>query len=459
VPVHPIDHLIQANVFSTPELQYIHDEKTRIQRWLDFEAALAETQAELGIIPAAAALEIRTKADLSSLDLTIASTAYQTSRNSLLPALKMLRAACTDGHGEYVHFGATTQDVIDTGMILELKDALNIIYRDLRKLEQTLLDLSRRYQHTPMIGRTHGQQALPITLGMKTAIWLSEIRRHIERLKYLAPRLFVGQLSGAVGTMAALGPKAEEVAASTLQKLGLRRVAAPWHTSRDMIAETAACLALFASSFEKIGNEIFQLNKNEINELGEPAPATGTMSSSTMPHKKNPVLCQRICVLGSHVRSLTTSVFAAMVHEHERDARALWSEWLAMPQISIYTGTALHYLVQVMAGLTVNEEQMATALREKKDVVCSEWLLFKLAEKIGKASGQKKLHQLLTQAGPDKPLRETLLADPDINRILGSEDLDMLDHPEQYTGRAAEIVEDVIQETIELRNSDPEILE
>ena len=208
MPAHPIDFEIQANVFSTPELSFIFDEKTRIERWLQIEAALAAVQGKLDIIPASAADEIVKKASLEHLDLNQVAKGYEQSRNSIIPVVKALRQACDEGHGEYVHFGVTTQDILDTAQVLEQKDALEVIYRDLRLLEEQCIALARSHRATPMIGRTHGQQALPITFGLKVVIWIAEIRRHIDRVISLAPRLFTIQLSGAVGTMAALGPDA-----------------------------------------------------------------------------------------------------------------------------------------------------------------------------------------------------------------------------------------------------------
>ncbi len=458
MPSHPVDFTIQAHVFSTPELLAVFDEKARFQRWLDFEAALAFVQADLGLIPAEAAKEINAKARLDYLDLDMLKKDYEQSRNSLMPVIKGLRRACKNSLGEYVHYGATTQDVLDTSEILELQEVLNIIYRDMLRLEEILIDLSRRYRHTPMIGRTHGQQALPITFGLKSAVWLSEVRRHIERVKHLAPQVLVGQLSGAVGTMAALGPKAREVAAGTLARLGLGCPVVSWHTSRDNIAEVASFFAILTSTFEKIASEIIHLGKTEIGELAESAPLKA-MSSSTMPHKKNPVICQRIAVLARHVRSLAGIAVEGMVHEHERDARSLWSEWLVMPQISIYTGTCIKYLNSVMADLEISTERMMGNLALQKKNVVSEWLLFKLGASMGKMVAHGKLYDLFQQVeATGKGLAEILKTDPDVGQLLNSADFEYLEHPEQYIGQAVELVDSVVSESLLRQQSDPEQL-
>ena len=457
MPSHPIDFQIQAGVFSTPELQALFDEQRRFERWLEFEAALAGAQGELGVIPEAAAREIQDKARLACLDLGAVAAGYKTSRNSLVPVARALRLACAEGYGEYVHYGVTTQDVLDTAQVMELREVLRIVYRDLRVFEKIVCQLARRYKTTPMVGRTHGQQALPITFGLKAAVWLAEIRRHLERLQAMQPRVLVGQLGGAVGTLAALGPKARQVAAATLARLGLRHSPVAWHTARDTVVEVASFFAMLTATLEKIANEIYQLGKTEIAELRESAPGNA-MSSSAMPHKQNPVLCQRIAVLARHVRALTGLVVDGMAHEHERDARCLWSEWLAMPQISIYTGTALQYLVRVMDGLVVQEENMLRNLHLHREMVVSEWLLFRLAAELGKMRAQEKLHALIRRAEEAHlPLREILIGDEEIGPLLAAADLEYLDHPERYVGLAAEIVEETLQEIEAKQQNDFEV--
>lgn len=456
MPAHPIDFQIQAGFYSTPEFTNIFDEKTRISRWLQIEATLAEVQGELGIIPQEAADEIVQKCCIENLDLSQVAREYEQSRNSLMPVIKALKKICNEGHCEYIHYGITTQDVLDTSQILEQKDALAVIYRDIRKLEKMLTKMARNHRNTPMIGRTHGQQALPMTFGLKVSIWVAEIRRHIERLVSLGPRLFAIQLSGAVGTMAALGPQARTVATLCAEKLELSNRVPNWHTSRDTIAEAASTYGLLCATFEKIASEIVQLSKTELGELAETGPDKA-QSSSTMPHKKNPVISQRIAVLCRHARALVPVVMDSMIHEHERDARALWSEWLAMPQISIYTGTALQYLISVIENLEIRPERMMANLYRQKDLVVSEWLLFKLAEKIGKTQAQEKLQDLIKLVGGGgKIFKDILLEDRDIGPYIANENLEFLEKPERYCGLAAEIVDDTLSEVEAKQQLDPE---
>ncbi len=455
MPAHPIDFQIQAGFYSTPELTNIFDEKTRIGRWLHIEATLAQVQGELGIIPQQAAEEIVRKSRLENLDIAKIAKEYEQSRNSLVPVIRALKQVCEEGWCEFVHYGVTTQDVLDTAQILEQKEALAILYRDLRKLEELLIGLALKHRDTPMIGRTHGQQALPMTFGLKVSIWTAEIRRHIERLLSLGPRLFVIQLSGAVGTMAALGPQARKVAGMTAERLGLATTQPNWHTSRDTIAEAAAVCGLICATLEKIASEIVQLSKTEIGEVAEVAPDQA-QSSSTMPHKKNPVISQRIAVLSRHARALVGVVMDSMVHEHERDARALWSEWLAIPQIAIYSGTALHYLISVIEHLDVRTDRMLENLYRQKELVVSEWLLFQLAKKMGKSRAQEKVQDLIKLLqGGNRIFKDILLEDPDIGPFIAKENLEYLDKPERYCGLAAEIVDETLREIKTKRQHDP----
>ncbi|MDH3348643.1 MAG: adenylosuccinate lyase family protein [Desulfobulbaceae bacterium] len=452
---HPIDFEINQNVFSTPEVTAIFDERTRYQRWLDFEASLAKVQAELEIIPAEAAIEICNKAKLEHIDLEEVRRGYQKSRNSIVPLLNGLKAACDHGYGEYVHYGATTQDVIDTSEILEIRDTLSIVYRDLRDLEAKCLELAIRHKSTPIAARTHGQQALPTTFGMKVAVWLSEIRRHIERVKHLNTVLCIGQLSGAVGTMAALGPKAFEVVERTLKDLGLKHSPLAWHTSRDSIGELSAVFSLVVTTCTKIANEIFQLQKIEISELRE--PSANAASSSTMPHKQNPVICQRIVALSRHVRHLSGTIMESLPHEHERDARCLWAEWLAVPQLCIYTGTALNYTLNVISGLNVLEENMLKNLYIQKHFIVSEWLLFRLSHAMGKMAAMDKLRLLSKEARDGgKSLKDAVTTDPELKNLLGEDEISMLDHPERYIGQAVRIVEETVENIRQQRMIDPE---
>ena len=442
MPSHPIDFLYQRDFFSTPEMGAVFAEEKRFTRWLAIEAALAAAQGELKIIPEEAAREIGGRARLEEIDLARVAAGYEKSRNSVLPLVNELKRVC-GGAGEYVHFGITTQDLLDTGSILEIKEALAIIERDLDKLKGLLVDLSERHLDTPMVGRSHGQVALPITFGFKTANWLAEICRDLKRLEEIKPRLLCGQIGGAVGSMAALGEEAFQVARATLDRLGLVWSGAPWHNSRDRMAECASLMAIIAGGCERIANEVFELCRSEVGELAEPAPS-GARSSSTMPHKRNPVLSQRVVVLSRQVRGLSQTVVAGMAHQHERDGRCLWSEMLAMPEIFIYTGAALNYNLRIIEGIEVKTERMLANLQENRAAVMSEWLLFRLAGAIGKGQAGEILHQAYGKTGDDMDIITALKEIPEAADILGDDDFAALAAPERHTGLCRKIAEGII---------------
>ena len=455
MPIHPFDYQINPHIFSTPELEALFDEETVYQRWLDFEAALATAQGKLGIIPMEAGLEIAAKAKLEHIDMDSVRAGYGKSRNSVVPLLAGLRRACADGHGEYVHYGATTQDVLDTGEILGLRATLALLYRDLRAMEKVCITLARSHRKTPMAARSHGQQALPTTFGLKVAIWTAEIRRHIKRVLHLNEIIKHGQLSGAIGTYAALGPQGIETARETMAILGLEHDPLSRHTTRDDIAEMASGFSMLTMTMAKIANEIFQLQKTEIGELVEPS-ISGALASSTMPHKQNPVICQRVIALSKHVRGLAGTVMESMSHEHERDPRSLWAEWLAIPQLCIYTGNCLHSMLNVLTGLTVRPERMLENLYRQKNLITTEWLLFQLSKSLGKSNALEKLHTLSSTAAiQGNSLKEAVLTDAEIGGLFTRDDLSLLDHPEQYTGLAVEIVDQTIAKIERQRQNDP----
>lgn len=455
MPVHPIDFELQTDFYSTPELRAVFDEKERIGRWLHFEAALAASQGELGVIPADSAARIVEMASLDKLDLEKIRDGYKTTRNSVMPVLKALRTACGAPHGGYVHHGATTQDVVDTGAMLELKQALAIILRDMQGLEASLMALAEKHRATPMIGRSHGQQAIPITFGMKVAVWLGEISRHIERLEAVSQRALFGQLGGAVGTLAAIADKAPDIKRRTMEKLGLGYSLAAWHTSRDNVAEVCSVMTMATISVAKIADEVFELGRTEFGELREPPGSPTAMSSSTMPHKRNPVLSERVVVISSHVRALLSVVMEAMMHQNERDVRSLWSEWLAVPQIALYTGTAVAYVRQIVDGLEVYPQRMLDNLHIHGDLVASEWLLFRLSDRIGKVKAQETLHQAGQMAAEShQSLVDILRTLPETASVLEDSDVQVAEHPEQYRGWAEKIVDDAILAVRQARNLD-----
>lgn len=307
--IHPFDYEFQKNFYSTPQLRRVYEETARMQRWLDFVSALACAQGEVGVIPIADAQIITANYNFASWDSKEVKTCYENTRNSTMPMLKLLRQNCGNPVKDYVHYDATNQDVVDTGEVLALKEAITIIKNDLSALCLQLVQLSKIHKVTPMMGRSHGQHALSITLGLKTVWWLKELDRHLGRLNRLQTESLYGQLGGGVGTLAAV-VHAPQVKQRIMQQLGLAYELCSWHTSRDRIVEIASILAMLTETCHKIANEIYTLSRSEYLEARESKAGSG--KSSTMPHKSNPVLSQRVCVCATQVRAQLPTLYGAI---------------------------------------------------------------------------------------------------------------------------------------------------
>lgn len=319
---HIVDSGFYSNGYATPEARSIFCDKFRYQRWIEVETALAEAQAELGIIPEWAAEIIKEKGELKYFDLAAVRQRLQTTSHSLIPLLEAWRDICPDGAGQFIHFGATTQDIQDTAQILEIKDVLNLVERDLLECIKMVQGLAGKYSDLVVIGRTHSQHALPMTLGLKFAVWLDELWRHYERLQPLRERVLVSQLFGGVGTMDAFTDQGFKLIDSFSEKLGLNAPLTAWHAARDRIAEFLAAMAMIAGTIAKMGNEIRCLSRNEIGEMEEPFQM-GKIGSSTMPHKRNPEMCEQVIVLARLIKANAGLGFEGIINEHERDYRAV----------------------------------------------------------------------------------------------------------------------------------------
>ena len=287
---HLLDSGIYRDMFGTAEMREIFSDRGLVQAWLDAEVALARAEVEVGVIPERAAEEIARRARAENIDLAALKQQTEIVGYPILPLVRMLAAQCANGAGEYVHWGATTQDIMDTGTVLQLRRAHQILVRDLSSLIDAAIRLAAQHRDVPMAGRTHGQQALPITFGFKVAVWIAELGRHQERLRAIAPRLFVGQLAGAAGTLASLGPAGPAVQERMMARLQLGTPTIAWHVSRDTLAEFVSVLALICGTVGKIGQEIALLQQTEIGEVEE-GYVEGRGGSSTMPQKRNPITC------------------------------------------------------------------------------------------------------------------------------------------------------------------------
>ncbi len=441
------DDALLKHVFSTDELRAIFNDRNRVQKWYDYEAALALEQAELGIIPRAAAEEIAANANAAEVDLEAIGAEIRKITHPLVPALRALQARCKPELGEYVHFGPTTQDVLDTGTVLQMKDAHAIFLRDLKAIGKELYRLAETHRSTPMVGRTHGVQALPITFGHKCAVWLSEMGRHHERLRQCEPRVFVGMMVGAVGTQASYGPQAPELEKRLMKRLGLGVADINWQPARDRFTEYACILGMMGATIGKIGNEILLLQHNEIDELLEPF-SEGKLGSSTMPHKRNPSTVEGISGVARALRYNVALIMEGMVIEHERDAASWRAEWKALPEACLMTGVLLAGLRRVLAGLVVNTDRMRHNLDLLGGFLLSERVMFAISDKVGKQTAHELVYEV-SMHGLEHGVsfEEALRQDPRVRDALSPEELRKLLDPTTYVGLAPEIVERVLAET------------
>jgi adenylosuccinate lyase len=447
MPSGVFDSTLLKHIWGTDELRAIFNDEARVQTWYDYEAALALSQAELGIIPQAAADEIARKAEVGNVDLEAIAEEVRRVKHPLVPALRALQTVCDGDHGEYLHYGPTTQDVLDTGTMLQLKRAHTAFLRDLREIGRELYRLAEQHKNTPMAGRTHAVQALPITFGHKAAIWLAETGRNYERLKQMDGRTFVGSLVGAVGTQASFGERAFELDQKVMARLGLGVADISWQPARDRFVDYTNLLGLIGGSLCKIANEIINLAHNEVDELAEPFNE-GKVGSSTMPHKRNPVIAEGVVAVGRALRWTVGMMHEALVLEHERDASVWRLEWKALPEICLMTGAILGQMKYILKDLEVRTDKMRANLDLLGGFLLSERVMFALADKVGKQSAHEMVYEAAMHGMTGNvTFEQALMADPRVKQALGGDELKLLLDPTTYIGLAPEIVERVLAET------------
>lgn len=444
VTAHPVDSRLYGHLWGTAELRRRFEDEGRVQSWLEILAALAEAQAEVGLLPDEAAREIRACARVELLDLDRVAEQTRATSHSTLGLIRCLQEALPEPAREWVYWGATVQDLTDTWNALVMREVGEVVERDLRRAETAALQLARRHRDTVMCGRTHGQPGLPITFGFKAAVWVSELRRHLERITEARRRYEVVQLGGALGTMEFWGDSAVALLEAFARRLGLGVPDVPWLTARDRVAEFLNLLAMVTATLAKIGNEVYELQRPEIGELREPF-TPGQVGSITMPHKRNPELSEQIVTLARLVRAHATLAVEAMVHEHERDGRAWKTEWVLVPEACLFAGAALTLAVRLLEGLEVNAERMRANLDARAGYLASEPVMRLLADRIGKHSAQLTVYQA-AMAGIERGvgLKAALLADPAISRHLDEAALDGLLDPCRSLGAAGAFVDRVL---------------
>jgi 3-carboxy-cis,cis-muconate cycloisomerase len=442
--VSAVDSAVLGGLFTTPAMAAAFSDRARIQRMLDVEAALARAQAKLGLIPAVAAEEIAAKAEVSGFDLDEIGRRAELVGYPIVPLVAQLAAACAGEAGRFVHWGATTQDVVDTGFVLQIRDGLDLIATDLDAILTVLGDLARRHQDTVMAGRTHLQHALPITFGFKCALWLAPLQRQRARLDQLREDVLVVQFGGAVGTLASLGADGIQVVEALAAELGLGVPPIAWHVDRSRPAEVACFLGVLTGALGKIATDVMLLMQTEVAEVAEPhQPGRG--SSSTMPQKRNPIACEFVLATARNVHQLVPVMLDAMLADHERATGPWHAEWIALPQAFALTAGALHHAQALLEGLVVDPARMRQNLDATRGMISAEAVMMALAP----FAGRQEAHHLVADAcrtalAEDRHLLDVLRAEPAVTAHLSPERLEALLDPESYTGLAGAFVDRVL---------------
>jgi 3-carboxy-cis,cis-muconate cycloisomerase len=434
-------------LFSFTELQRVLSDEARIHAMLQFEAALAKAEARAGIVPEDAANRIADCCATDPFDLSTITKQAAKSGNLAIPLVKLLTEAVAKqdaGASRFVHWGATSQDAIDTGMVLQLRDALKLVEKDLARLMDTVAALATEHRATPIVARSWMQQAMPTTFGFIVAGWLDALVRHRQRLSESRARVFCLQFGGAVGTLAALGAQGAEVSKELAKELHLSLPMAPWHTHRDRVAEAAAFLGLLAGTLGKIARDISLHSQTEVGELSEPT-GEGRGSSSTMPHKSNPVTCAIVLDAAARVPGLVATMLSAMPQEYERGLGGWHAEWETLPEIVRLTAGALHHLAEMLPHLQVDKERMRQNLETTRGLIFAEAVSMALAERIGKMAGHKFV-EAATQRARDEQrhLKDVLREDAELRNHLSIEELDGLFEARNYLGNAENFVQQVV---------------
>ncbi|MDE1181970.1 3-carboxy-cis,cis-muconate cycloisomerase [Paraburkholderia sp.] len=435
---------LTALICGTQPMNDIWSPRATVQRMLDVEAALARASAAHQVIPHTAVAAIEAACHADQLDADALTRDAALGGNLAIPLVKQLTARVKAADAEaskYVHWGATSQDIIDTATVLQLRDTIDLLDVHLQRTCVALAELASAHRATPMIGRTWLQQALPITLGLKFAQWLDALGRHRERLAELRARALVLQFGGAAGTLASLRDAGAVVTQLLAQELGLSAPALPWHTQRDRIAEAASLFGMLIGTLGKIARDISLQMQTEIGELGEPVVA-GKGGSSTMPHKRNPVGCAAVLTAATRAPGLVATVLAGMVQEHERALGGWQAEWDALPDLARLAGGALVNIEQIVSGLDVNTARLAANLDVTHGLILGESVMLALGDKIGRMDAHHLVERASKQAVQHgSTLFDVLAADATVTQHLSVERLKALLDPAQYVGQAHAFVD------------------
>ncbi len=445
MPILPID----TGRYGSPEMRRIFDEENRLQKMLDVEAALAWAHSQVGNIPKEDAQKIVEKASTKYVKLSRVKEIENEIRHDIMALVRALAEAC-GASGEYVHLGATSSDMLDTATALQLKEAVYLIEERLNELESVLLARAEKHKMSIMMGRSHGQHALPTTFGFKVAVWTREVSRHIQRLRDCKGRLLAGKMSGAVGTQAGLGPKAIEIQELVMERLGIS--AADISTQivqRDRYAELTCILAILASTLDNIASEIRELQRPEIAEAFEAFEQKKQVGSSTMPHKRNPMISERICGLAKLLRSLVSPALENVPTWHERDLTQSSCERFVIPEECILIDYILILMIRVLKGLEVDETRMQKNMAITQGRMMSEAVMLALAKK---GLGRQKAHELTRELAikshnEQLHFKEVLAENSTVKELLSQNEIKQVMDPRNYLGTAPKQIERVIEKT------------
>ena len=445
MPSTILDSAVFRDIFTTPAMRHVWSDENRVQKYLDFEAALARAQARLGVIPKNAAAEIVRHCEAKQIDMAKLKEATEKIGYPVLPVVQQLVALCKDGLGEWSHWGATTQDITDTATIMQIREALDLIENEIDGIRDALATLAKKYRDTPMAGRSNLQQAVPITFGYKMATLLGAYERHKQRLDELRPRVLVGEFGGAAGTLSSLGKDGLKVQTELMKELKLGQPDISWHTVRDRIAEVGCFLGLVTGTCGKIAFDVKLLMQTEVEEVYEPFHQ-GRGSSSTMPQKRNPISSVYITAQTAMVKQLAAALLEAMVEDHERATGPWEIEWIALPEIFMLSAGALAQTRFVVEGLQVNEKRMRDNIGITKGLLMSEAVMMGLGAAIGRNRAHDVVYDICREVvKTGRPLVDLLAEDKEISKHASREQLEKMVDPTNYLGVAGEMVDRVLK--------------
>ena len=444
MPCSIIDSTYYRDMFGTAAMRAVFSDEARLESWLAVEVALARAQVRVGVIPLGVDERLAAVATLDRLDQDAMKAEFDRVGFPILPFVRQLTKACDPETARWVHYGATTQDILDTGMVVQIRNGLKLIEEDLQGILAALARQARVHRDTVMAGRTFQQLAAPITLGYKLAVWLDELLRHRERLQQLKPRVLVGQCAGAVGTFATLGAQGLDVQREMMAELELAVPPITWHTARDGWAELVSLWAMIGATLAKIANEVAILMRSEVGELSEPFE-TGRGASTTLPQKRNPIACEPIIANAHRLREMVGSQLSAMVQEHERGVGQMHIEWMVVPESFVLLSGSLHHARFILENLVVDADAMRRNLDLGGGLLMSEAVMMGLAPKVGKAQAHHLVYAAAGRAMDEgSTLRAALLADHEVSALLSEAEIDVLLDPANYLGSAPAMVDAVL---------------